>query len=246
MSSDDPNAGLIGGVVTLSGQLGSLARWRAGVARLRPTVQRAAFAALYGPGARGYDRFTRWLILGEWERWQDAAVPFLPPAGPILELGSGTGALAARSSSAGRPWCCVESSGAMVAVARRRVAVRRFSLVRGDARAVPFAGETFAGAVATFPTSHLLTPAAREEMARVLAPDGVLVIVLSARLLPTGPRRVLRCGLLRLFYGGGAYARVRPPTIPGFDGEAQEVATPHGRALVWAGVKARPVASPCA
>lgn len=198
---------------------------------------------LYGPGARGYDAFTAWLFLGEWQRWQDAALPYLPSTGTILEIGSGTSAFAARAGSANRRWCCLESSRSMIAVARRRLDQQGPWLVRGDARSVPFASGTFAGAVATFPASFILAPETHRELARVVAPGGAVAVVLTGRLDPNGARRAWRSWLLKLFYGqkGGQVASSPGvPNIPGFLGTVHQVPTCRGEALVYVGIRARP------
>ena len=212
----------------------------AGTRTLRRRLQSLAFSLLYGPGALGYDRFTDWLFLGEWRQWQDAALPFLPTTGAILEIGSGTGAMAARAASDERIWCCLEPSPPMIAVARRRVDGRRSWLVRGDARAVPFASVGFTGAVATFPAPYILAPETHRELARVVAPGGVLAVVLTGQLAPDGARRAWRCRLLDVFYGRAGDGRAERSVdleIPGFAGTVREVPTRHGRALVYVGIR---------
>lgn len=210
-------------------------------ASLRGHAQRAAFAILYGPGARAYDRFTRWLFAGEWRHWQDTALPFLPSSGIILEIGLGTGALAARAVSAERRWCGVELSPSMIDAAHRRRAVNTFELVRGDARQLPFAADRFDGAVATFPSAYILDAATHRELNRVVKTNGVLVVVLTGCLEPRGAGRLWRRRLLATFYGrrgGRTTAAEVTFAIPGFVGNLTDVPTPNGRALVYVGTRA--------
>lgn len=58
---------------------------------LRSRIRVALFDALYGFGARYYDRITRVAFAGEWRRWQMTAMDRLPQGGVIVELGCGTG-----------------------------------------------------------------------------------------------------------------------------------------------------------
>jgi SAM-dependent methyltransferase len=211
---------------------------RGPAAGLRRRCQRAAFGALYGRLAFAYDRFTDRLFLGEWERWQDLVLPLLPAGGTVVELGSGTGSLAARGAASGRRWCCLEPSRAMVAVARGRCRRSGAWLVRADARLVPLADGAAAAVVATFPTSYILDAKTQAELARILPADGRLVIVLSGALRPDGFARRVRCVLLRQFYGRSHDDDVEalPPfEFACFAGELRRVPTEHGEALVYVG-----------
>lgn len=209
-------------------------------ASLRGHLHRAAFAVLYGPGARAYDRFTHWLFAGEWRHWQDAALPFLPRSGIILELGCGTGAMAVRAASAERRWCCVEVSRSMIDAAHRKRGVTSYELIQGDARRLPFAADRFDGAVATFPSAYILDQETHRELHRVVKTGGVLAVVLTGSLEPRGAGRAWRRGLLAAFYG----CRREQVTatgiefeIRGFVGDLNDVPTPNGRALVYVGVR---------
>jgi SAM-dependent methyltransferase len=213
------------------------ARPRSKASAYRGKVLAVAFAALYGPAARTYDRFTGWLFLGEWQLWQDVALDLLPADATILEIGSGTGALAVRGAATGRRWYCIERSGSMIAVSQTRCRRAGVALLRGDARALPLLDSAFDAVVATFPTSFVLAGDTAAELARVVRPDGTLVVVLSGELRPSGLARRWRRNLLRGLYGpanpadgaGSGFA------VAGFKGETKRVATPHGEVLVYAG-----------
>lgn len=197
-------------------------------------LRRIAFGVLYGPGARLYDRFTDWLFLGEWRRWQGTVLPLLPPTGLVVELGAGTGRLAATADRPGRWWLAVEPSAAMVAVMGRRRR-RSFRSVRAIAAALPLRDGVADAVVATFPTGYVLEPATTAEIRRVLAPGGRLVVVLDGTLAPRGPRRRLRRYLLALFYGSRTTGGAAPIRIDGFVGETRVIPTAHGTATVCVG-----------
>ena len=78
-------------------------------------LQERVFTALYGHGALIYDRFTDWLFLGEWQRWQETVLPELPEVGLVVELGAGTGRFAERAASADRRWIAIDRSPSMLA-----------------------------------------------------------------------------------------------------------------------------------
>ncbi|MFD4506936.1 class I SAM-dependent methyltransferase [Streptomyces sp. NPDC058457] len=101
-------------------------------------------------------------------------IPHLVP-GPVLEVGIGTGAVAAALAQAGHPALGVDISAEMLRQARQRLGAR---VTRGDARALPYAR----GAVPNVLCAHVLhlvgdMDAAVAEAARVLAPGGRLVAV---------------------------------------------------------------------
>lgn len=214
----------------------------------RPLPQRlrlAIFQLFYGPAALHYDRLAAWAFLGEWERWQRAALPLLPQRGLIVELGAGTGALASLGSSPGRIWLGIEPSIAMLRVARRRrgrTPNARFWLVRAMGQHLPLADGAADAVLATFPAPYIAHAVTAAEIRRVLRPGGSAVIVLDGRLARDSRARRLRHLALRLFYGK-AYAETdnTPFRLPGFDGRVAIVPTAHGSAHIYVG---RPAPSP--
>ena len=210
-------------------------RWQRGRVNALSRIRLGAFALLYGCGAREFDRFTGWLFLGEWARWQEAVLPFLPPSGRIVELGSGTGRLAAISSRPGREWLAIEPSAAMIAAARANNRSQRYMLIRGLAGHIPLDDGTADAIVSVFPAPFIFDPRTAREIKRVVKPDGTVVVALGAELAAHGPWRRFRRLALRLFYGTG---KSRPTTefhLPGVSGIYHQVATTHGTVNVFVG-----------
>ena len=197
-------------------------------------VRRAIFEALYGRGARWYDRFTEWLFLGEWERWQRLALSELPERGTIVELGAGTAVLACAGASPERRWIAIERSPTMLAqaVRRRRAAEPLLLLLRADARAVPLPDDCCDAVVATFPSAYLLAPETQAEIHRLVVPGGQLVVVLSGELRPATPGRWARRVALTLFYGRSDPNAFNGEAIEGFTGSVERVESAFGLATV--------------
>jgi hypothetical protein len=206
--------------------------------RARTRLCAMAFATLYGPGARRYDRFTTWLFAGEWRRWQETIVPLFPDHGTVVELGSGTADLARRYATWDRRWVAVERSPAMLSVARRAATGTPVRLVRADAGALPLADHTADLIIATFPAAFIVEPATWREIERVLQLNGRYAIVATGRLHPTDASTRWRRILLAAAYGMGGGAE--PPRLPGvppdrLPGAWQWIPTTQGEALVLIG-----------
>lgn len=103
---------------------------------------------------------------------------------PVLDVGAGTGGFAATLPVTAR-WIGLDASATQLAKARRPV-------VRGDARLLPFADETFGAVACHWMLYHLEAPErAIAEAHRVLRRGGLFVASTSARnedpeLLPGG------------------------------------------------------------
>ncbi|HEY6749474.1 MAG TPA: class I SAM-dependent methyltransferase [Mycobacteriales bacterium] len=112
---------------------------------------------------------------GGMERGRQVAAVIAPwlPADPVLEIGVGTGLIAAGLAELGRPPVGVDLSLPMLAAARTRIPGR---LAVGDARRLPVGTGTVAG-VCLVHVLHLVgdIPATLAEVARVLRPGGVMV-----------------------------------------------------------------------
>src|SRR5262249_20131955 len=141
---------------------------------LRSAVLGLFFRALYGPGARIYDRFTQIAFAGEWKRWQAAALPRLPGGGVVVELGSGTGDFAAAAAGTARAWIALDTSLQMTTNARRHHQPPAPAFMRASADAIPLRCGFADAVVATFPASFILDPRVADEMSRILTKDGRL------------------------------------------------------------------------
>lgn len=144
------------------------------------------FRLLYNQLSWLYDPVS-WLASGGlWRRWQETALPFLPPPGArVLELGFGPGHLLVDMAVRGYQVAGLDLSPAMVRRARRRLGRVRppatgWLLCRGRAAALPFAPGSFDVVVATFPTAYVADLAFLAGLTRVLRTGGRLVVVQEA------------------------------------------------------------------
>lgn len=149
--------------------------------RLFAALFRFGFRLLYNELAFTYDWVSWGTSVGQWRSWQRCALPRL--AGPrVLEMAHGTGNTLIDLDEAGFQPVGMDLSPYMGRIAKRKLARRGLSvpLVRGRARALPFASACFHSIVATFPTEFIVDPAALAEFHRVLRPGGRLAFVPTA------------------------------------------------------------------
>lgn len=128
-------------------------------------------APVYAPAMR---------LFPVWRRYTEAALPWLPASGAILEIGPGPGVLYRTLAARHAFTAALDLSPRMLAQAQRRLRAAGLpsGLVRGNAVRLPFAAESFDGIVLTFTFSAIPQgQAAIDEMARVLRPGGVIVLV---------------------------------------------------------------------
>jgi ubiquinone/menaquinone biosynthesis C-methylase UbiE len=142
---------------------------------------RWAFERLYREFAWAYDTVAAVVSGGLWQRWALTAQPFL--RGRVLELGFGPGHLQAALAAESPPFG-VDASPQMVAAATRRLARagHPIRLARAHAQHLPFAPACFDSVVATFPAEYIADPRTHAEIARVLAPGGLVVVIPLAQL----------------------------------------------------------------
>ncbi|HYO87104.1 MAG TPA: class I SAM-dependent methyltransferase [Candidatus Limnocylindrales bacterium] len=147
----------------------------------RNTV-RFGFRLLYQEFAFTYDAVSWTVSMGAWRCWVASALKFLPPGEPVLELAHGPGHLQAALAEQGSRAFGIDQSVQMGRQARRRLLKRGRAarLARARAQALPFADETFAAIVSTFPTEFIVQPATLAEVRRVLQPGAPLIIVPAA------------------------------------------------------------------
>ena len=149
------------------------------------------FGLLYNQLAWSYN-WVSWLVsLGEWRKWQMAALPFV--VGPaVLELAHGPGYLLVALSGRNYRLTGFDLSPAMGQLAGRnlRRAGYYVPLVRGMAQALPFGANCFDTLLTTFPTEFIVASATLQAIHRVLRPGGRLIIVPEGHL--TGRSWVVR------------------------------------------------------
>jgi SAM-dependent methyltransferase len=166
-------------------------------ARRRSSLYQRAFARVYGWAtfrlyselAWAYDPISRWVSGGRWDAWRRMALDYV--AGPrVLEVGFGTGELLIALGERGFQATGIDASRAMQRVAGRKLRARGWSVPRllASATALPFAAHAFDSVVSTFPAGYILEVPSLRELARVLRPDGALIIVGLAVELPTSVR----------------------------------------------------------
>jgi ubiquinone/menaquinone biosynthesis C-methylase UbiE len=141
-----------------------------------------------GLAARLYDPLLGPLVSG----FRAAGMELAPgrPGLRVLDVGCGTGSHLDRYLRRGSRVAGIDTSEAMLAVARRRLG-RGARLVAADAASIPFSSGGF-DLVIAMTLLHELDPASRggvlEEMMRVAAPGGRLLVIDHHPGRPQGPR----------------------------------------------------------
>ena len=136
--------------------------------------------------ARRYDLLNRLMSFGVDRRWRKRTVAALALTGParVLDVATGTGDLAIDIARRHRDATVVgvDPSVGMLEVGRRKIAARgladRIELVEGDAQALAFPDDHFAGATIAFGIRNVPDRAAGlREMARVVRPGGRVCVL---------------------------------------------------------------------
>jgi demethylmenaquinone methyltransferase/2-methoxy-6-polyprenyl-1,4-benzoquinol methylase len=130
-----------------------------------------------------YDLMNALMTAGRHHAWRRVAAEAAvgAPAGPVLDLATGTGdlALAVRRAGGERFVAAVDFSEAMLRHGRRKLKTRgegRVGLAAADALVLPFRDGTFAAVVSAFLLRNLADlPAGLAEMRRVARPGGRIV-----------------------------------------------------------------------
>jgi SAM-dependent methyltransferase len=143
---------------------------------------------------------------GQWRHWQRLVIPRLVGK-RVLEVGCGIGTLLLDMVQAGYTCSAIERSPQMLAATRARLErhglLDAVSLQQGLAQELPYANASFDSVVSTFPTDYIFDPLTLGQMERVLTPDGRLIVVLGARLIPNHQVLLLPLVALQsLVYGG--------------------------------------------
>lgn len=172
----------------------------------------------------------------------------LPASGAVLEIGCGEGSNMEVLAASGRRFVGCDLSQLALGMARQDAPAdgsRRF--VCGEGESLPFADGTFAAAMAVSVMEHLPDPeAVVGEMARVLAPGGVLLLLSPQYGGPLGASPCRQGGgpgrflsrLLRAHLPAGSgplqWERVMPPVLEGenYDGDRDAVIEPEFTSLL--------------
>ncbi|MEM5776175.1 MAG: class I SAM-dependent methyltransferase [Anaerolineaceae bacterium] len=141
------------------------------------------FQRLYTTLAWAYDFIAAAVSFGRWNAWIEAVIPYLDSS-PVLELGSGPGHLQVALAKRGIRVYGLDPSPQMCQRAQRRLRIAGFipKILRGRAEKAPFENASFVCMAATFPAPYLFTPAAAQEVFRLLQPGGKLIVLLSAQI----------------------------------------------------------------
>ncbi|WP_420627438.1 class I SAM-dependent methyltransferase [Candidatus Leptofilum sp.] len=148
---------------------------------------RFGFRLLYQEMAWTYDGVS-WLVsLGEWQRWQAAALPFVQGS-KILEIGHGPGHLLIALQKGGTTVFGVDLSPQMGRQAQRRLQKQELApnLVRSRVQTLPFQPGYFHTVLSTFPTDYIVDPETLAAVYRVLAGNGRLIVVPEGHLTGRG------------------------------------------------------------
>jgi ubiquinone/menaquinone biosynthesis C-methylase UbiE len=152
---------------------------------------RLFFNLLYHQFAWTYD-IVAWMVsLGAWQKWVLSVLPYLDGS-KTLEIGFGPGHLQSALHRKGVITFGLDESRQMGRITARRLTRQGVQprLVRGNALVLPFAEWSFHQVVLTFPSEYILNRPCLAEIDRVLADDGVVIMLPLAWI--TGHRPVER------------------------------------------------------
>lgn len=142
---------------------------------MRQSDPTAAIRDRYDASASRYDnkiRLSEWLLFGGGRQWAADNT-----AGRVLEVAVGTGRNLPYYPS-GTSVTGIDLSASMISIARTRVTEQAAALHIADAQHLPFRDNSFDTVVATLALCSIPDDAAAtREMARVLRPDGTLVLL---------------------------------------------------------------------
>ncbi len=149
-----------------------------------------------------YDLMNRLMTAGQDQRWRQALLDLtnLPPHGRLLDVGAGTGdiAAAAQGQWPGATVVASDFTYEMMAVGKVNAERQSLPFAQADTLALPFADETFDAVVSGFLIRNVVDRAgAFREQLRVLKPGGRLLC-----LEITPPSNALLGPLFRLYFFG--------------------------------------------
>ena len=164
------------------------------------------FNILYHDLAWTYDLIANIVSLGLWKKWILNVIPYIE--GPsILEIGHGPGHLQKAISGLGYSIFGVDESWQMNQIAKKRLLKSmannrkdpdHIRLTRALGQQLPFVSNSFSCIVATFPAIYFFNDETCSEVARVLAHNGIAVILPLAWLTNSGLISRIIATLLRV------------------------------------------------
>jgi demethylmenaquinone methyltransferase / 2-methoxy-6-polyprenyl-1,4-benzoquinol methylase len=127
--------------------------------------------ALFAPLGPTYDRYARLLSLGQDPRWRRFLVSQIPDGSRVLDVATGTGAVALELAKKGCEVVGLDQSAEMLAVAKRRLPQMEF--VEASAEKLPFEDASFDALTVTYLLRYVDDPGATlRELARIVKPGG--------------------------------------------------------------------------
>ena len=137
------------------------------------------FKLLYHQFAWMYN-FAAWLVsAGRWNDWVRETGRFATKS-PLLDIGCGQGVLLEQAARNTITAYGLDESPQMLRRSQKRLPPTAGYLIRGVGQAMPFAGGSFQTITATFPAPYLFELTTLNEIRRVLASDGRVIILLAA------------------------------------------------------------------
>jgi demethylmenaquinone methyltransferase / 2-methoxy-6-polyprenyl-1,4-benzoquinol methylase len=137
---------------------------------MRGEIAERLFAGL-GPT---YDRNAALRSLGQDPRWRRFLVSRIPPGSEVLDVATGTGAVAGRLLQRGCSVTGLDQSPGMLRVARARLG-DRVRFVEGRAESLPFEDASFDALTFTYLLRYVPDPSTTlRELARVVRPGGTI------------------------------------------------------------------------
>lgn len=141
---------------------------------------------------------------GQWRIWQRLVLPRMR-GNSALEIGCGLGDLLADAVEAGYDCYAIEQSEEMVDAARHTLQQRQLNIseriIQGVSQNLPFPDCSFDNVISIFPNEYIYDSKTTSEIKRVLRPNGRLIIVFGANLLPVNPVQSALLLLPTLIYG---------------------------------------------
>ena len=170
-------------------ELGTLPRLRKDAA----TIQ-----SMFGAIAPRYDLLNHLLSFNVDQRWRKRVVSLTKPAGPVLDVCTGTGDLAAAfHKSTSRPVVGVDFCAPMLQHGKDKKACRGVRFLRGDALSLPFPDNHFDVVSVAFGIRNVADlDQGLSELVRVARPGGRIAVLEFT----TPKRRVFR-GVYSLYFG---------------------------------------------